>query len=456
MNVRNPLRAFASSRETVVHTLTRSIGLLRATAMVVGIIIGASIFVQPSEITRRVPSISGMLLVWLLAGILTLFGALICAELASAFPRTGGVYVFLKETFHPAAGFLWGWAMFWCMHSGIVAAIAVVTARYIGYFVPLNGTGTRIVAIAAIFVLSAVNYVGVRQGSAIQTFFTIVKVLAIGLMLIIVVALAPVRAGAPAAASYSIHEFLLALVAGLFAYGGWHMVTYVAEETREPQKTIPRSLMIGTLIVTLSYLGLNAAYVYVLPLDQVIHSERIAADVATALVGPRGAAAVSLLVIVSALGALGGVILAGPRVYFAMARDGLFFRSAGVPHPRYRTPYIAIVLQAVWASVLVATGTYRDLFTRVVYTEWMFFAALAVATFVLRRRPGYTPPYRTFGYPYVPILFIAATVLIVVNQIVAEPAGSAVGLLIVAAGLPVYALWTRTTSRKGITIDAGH
>lgn len=424
--------------------------------MVVGIIIGASIFVQPSEITRRVPSISGMLLVWLLAGILTLFGALICAELASAFPRTGGVYVFLKETFHPAAGFLWGWAMFWCMHSGIVAAIAVVTARYIGYFVPLSGTGTRIVAIAAIFALSAVNYVGVRQGSAIQTFFTIVKVLAIGLMLIIVVALAPVRAGAPAAASYSIHEFLLALVAGLFAYGGWHMVTYVAEETREPQKTIPRSLMIGTLIVTLSYLGLNAAYVYVLPLDQVIHSERIAADVATALVGPRGAAAVSLLVIVSALGALGGVILAGPRVYFAMARDGLFFQSAGVPHPRYRTPYIAIVLQAVWASVLVATGTYRELFTRVVYTEWMFFAALAVATFVLRRRPGYAPPYRTFGYPFVPILFIAATVLIVVNQIVAEPAGSAIGLLIVAAGLPVYALWTRTTSRKGTAIDAGH
>jgi APA family basic amino acid/polyamine antiporter len=428
------------------HTLTRSIGLLRATAMVVGIIIGASIFVQPSEITRRVPSLSGMLLVWLLSGVLTLFGALICAELASAFPRTGGVYVFLKETFHPAAGFLWGWAMFWCMHSGIVAAIAVVTARYIGFFVPLSGTGTRIVAIAAIFVLSAVNYVGVRQGSAIQTFFTIVKVLAIGLMLIIVVALAPVRAGAAAATSYSTHEFLLALVAGLFAYGGWHMVTYVAEETREPQKTIPRALMIGTLVVTLSYLGLNAAYVYVLPLDQVIHSERIAADVATTLVGPRGAAAVSLLVIVSALGALGGVILAGPRVYFAMARDGLFFRSVGVPHPRYRTPYIAIVLQAIWASVLVATGTYRDLFTRVVYTEWIFFAALAVATFVLRRRPDYAPIYRTFGYPYVPLLFIAATALIVINQIVAEPAGSAIGLLIVAAGLPVYALWTRTTS----------
>jgi len=423
--------------------------------MVAGIIIGASIFVQPSEITHRVPSISGMLLVWLLAGVLTLFGALICAELSSAFPRTGGVYVFLKETFHPAAGFLWGWAMFWCMHSGIVAAIAVVTARYIGFFVPLSSSGTRIVAIAAIFVLSAVNYVGVRQGSAIQTFFTVVKVLAIGFMLIIVVAMAPVRTGTVANNSYSTHEFLLALVAGLFAYGGWHMVTYVAEETREPQKTIPRALMIGVLIVTLSYLGLNAAYVYVLPLDQVIRSERIAADVATALVGSRGGAAVSILVIISALGALGGVILAGPRVYFAMARDGLFFRSAGVPHSRYNTPYIAIILQAIWSSFLVATGTYRDLFTRVVYTEWIFFAALAVATFVLRRRPGYAPAYRTFGYPYVPLLFIAATAFIVINQIAAEPVGSATGLLIVAAGLPVYALWARTTSRKGTAIDAG-
>lgn len=424
--------------------------------MVAGIIIGASIFVQPSEITRRVPTVSGMLLVWLLAGVLTLFGALICAELASAFPRTGGVYIFLKESFHPAAGFLWGWAMFWCMHSGIVAAIAVVTARYVGFFVPLSSNETRIVAIAAIFILSAINYVGVRQGSAVQTFFTIVKVLAIGLMLMIVMALAPARAVTAHVSAYSTHEFLLALVAGLFAYGGWHMVTYVAEETREPQKTIPRALMIGTLIVTLAYLGLNAAYTYVLPLDQVIRSERIAADVATALVGPRGAAAVSILVIVSALGALGGVILTGPRVYFAMAHDGLFFRSAGVPHPRYQTPYIAILLQAVWSSVLVATGTYRDLFTRVVYTEWIFFAALAVATFVLRRRSDYSPAYRTFGYPFVPLIFIAATALIVVNQIIAEPRNSAIGLLIVAAGLPVYALWTRITSRKGTAIDAGH
>src|SRR6185436_14334545 len=225
-----------------------------------------------------------------------------------------------------------------------------------------------------------------------------------------------------------------ALVAGLFTYGGWHMVTYVAEETREPQKLIPRALMLGTLTVTLCYIGLNAAYVHVLPLDQVLRSQRIAADVATVLAGPSGAAAVSLLVIVSADCALGGVILAGPRVYFAMARDGLFIRSFGEAHPRFLTPHRAILLQAVWSSVLVATGTYRQLFTRVIYTEWIFFALMAAALFELRRRADYAPGYRSFGYPYVPLLFIASALLIVANQIASEPLQSAVGLLLVGAG----------------------
>jgi APA family basic amino acid/polyamine antiporter len=302
-------------------------------------------------------------------------------------------------------------------------------------------------------VLSAINYVGVRQGSAVQTFFTIAKVLAIGAMLVVVVVFAPERASPPpSSASYSMRDVFLALAAGLFAYGGWHMVTYVAEETREPQKTIPRALMIGTLIVTLCYLGLNAAYVYVLPLEEVIRSQRIAADVATVLIGPVGAAAVSALVIVSAIGALGGVILAGPRVYFAMARDGLFFRSIGAVHPRFHTPHRALAVQAVFSCVLVATGTYRQLFTRVIYTEWIFFALMAAGLFVLRRRPDYVPQYRSFGYPYVPLLFIAASLAVVINQIASEPLESATGLLIVVAGLPVYLLWTR----KGATVDADH
>jgi APA family basic amino acid/polyamine antiporter len=413
--------------------------------MVVGIIIGASIFVQPSEITRRVPTIGAMLLVWLLAGLLTFFGALVCAELSSAFPKTGGVYVFLKETYSPAAGFLWGWAMFWSMHSGIVAAIAVVVARYVGFFVPLGDVGVRAVAIGAILVFSAINVLGVRQGSAVQTFFTVAKVVAIVMLLTMVALFAPHRAAMPShpATNPPLRDFVLAMVAGLFAYGGWHMVTYAAEETREPRTTIPRALVIGIGIVTLCYLGLNAAYVSVLPLDQVIHSQRIAADVATAVAGPRGAAAVSIVVIVSAIGALGGVILAGPRVYFAMARDGLLFRWIGVLHPRFQTPHIAITLQAIWASVLVATGSYRSLFTRVVYTEWIFFALMAAGLFILRRRPDYQPAYRTWGYPVVPILFIAFSALIVGNQIAAEPMDSAIGLLLVIAGLPVYYFWSK-------------
>jgi APA family basic amino acid/polyamine antiporter len=414
--------------------------------MVAGIIIGASIFVQPSEITRHVPAIGGMLLVWLLSGVLTFFGALVCAELASAFPRTGGVYVFLKETYSPAAGFLWGWAMFWCMHSGIVAAIAVVLARYVGFFVPLGDSGVRVVAIGAILILSIINVIGVQQGSAVQTFFTVAKVAAIVILLVMVVAFAPHKPPThlmQTTPATTLRDFVLAMVAGLFAYGGWHMVTYAAEETREPQKTIPRALVIGIAVVTLCYLGLNAAYVFVLPLDQVIHSQRIAADVATAVAGPRGAAAVSIVVIISALGALGGVILAGPRVYFAMARDGLLFRWIGAVHPRFQTPHIAIVLQAVWASMLVATGSYRSLFTRVVYTEWIFFALMAAGLFILRRRPAYAPSYRTWGYPLVPIIFIAASVVIVGIQIAAEPVESVTGLLLVLAGLPVYYFWSK-------------
>src|SRR6266550_8044524 len=250
-------------------TLTRTIGLTQATAMVVGTIVGSSIFVQPSEVSRAVPSLAGMLLVWIAAGALTWFGASICAELSSAFPQTGGVYVFLRRLFSPAAGFLWGWAMFWSMHSGIIAAIAVVFARYVGYFVPLGDTGIRLVAIGAILVLSGINYLGVKQGSTLQTIFTLGKVFAIVAILVLVVVLGSAgTAAAPAAAGQeiSVAKFALAIGAGLFAFGGWHMVTYTAEETRNPERTIPLALVVGVLTVTACYLALNVAYFYALPL----------------------------------------------------------------------------------------------------------------------------------------------------------------------------------------------
>jgi APA family basic amino acid/polyamine antiporter len=418
--------------------------------MVVGIIVGASIFVQPAEINRHVPSIPGVLSVWIAAGILTLCGSLVCAELSSAFPRTGGVYVFLKETLSPACGFLWGWAMFWSAHSGIVAATSVILARYIAFFIPLDDFGIRAAAIAGILVLSFINYLGVRQGSLLQTIVTTAKVAAIVVLLAMVAAFgSPGPKGTPPAAPVagappiSFGEFVLAIGAALFAFGGWHMVTYTAGETRNPEKTIPRALLIGSLVVTTCYVALNAAYLYLLPMDRVTSSTRVAADAAYALAGARGAAAISALVILSAAGVLNGVILAGPRTYFAMADEGLAFRWLAGIHPRFHTPYRAILIQALWSSVLVATGTYRALFTRVIYTEWLFFALMTIGLVRLHGRAGYSPPYRAWGYPLVPLAFIGAAILVAVIQIAADPLQAATGLALVVLGLPVYYLWVR-------------
>jgi len=465
-----PAAAPAPAHPAAESGLRRAMGLREATAMVVGTIIGASIFVQPSEITGSVPSIAGILLVWLASGVLSLFGALVCAELASIYTRSGGVYIYLREAYSPAVGFLWGWAMFWTMHSGIIAAVAVVFARYVGYFVPLGDAGIKATAIAAIVALSAINLLGVKQGSTLQTWFTIGKLAAIALV---------VGAGwllgsrldahfVPSAtgADVSPAGFFTALIAGLFAFGGWHMVTYNAEETHDPRRTIPRALLWGVLIVTACYIALNTVYLYVLPLDTVAASKRVAADAADAVLGSGGGALMSGLVIFSTFGGLAGIILAGPRVYYAMAQDGLLFRAFARTHPRYRTPHLAIALQAVWSSLLVATGTYRALFTRVVFTEWIFFALLAAGLILLRRRStglqpvlgaqasggtGYpacapSPDYRIWGYPFVPLIFIISCAAIVASHIYANPRDAAIGLALVLAGLPVYFIWARRST----------
>ena len=422
-------------------------GLRHALAMVVGIILGASIFIQASEITRLVPNTRIVMLAWLAAGALTLCGALVCAELSAAFPQTGGVYVFLHRVFSPALGFLWGWAMFWSIHSGIIAAIAVILARYLAYFVPLGETAIRSMAIAAILLLSGINYLGVRLGGAVQLVLTTAKVLAV----ILLVALlfwfgGPVRHALPPEApmpSTSLGVFGLAIAAGLFAFGGWHMVTYSSGETLDPEHTIPRALLWGTLIVTACYMLLNAAYYYVLPLNRVAQSTRIAADAMEQVLGPRAAGAIAALVVLSALGALNGIILAGPRVYYAMAQDGLAFKWMGAVHPVRQTPHLAIAAQAIWSCVLVATNSYRALFTRVVYTEWFFFALLAVGLFVLRRRAAYKPSVLKRGYQPVALLFIVASLGIAVNQCLANSRNAILGLGLLLLGLPVYFVWSK-------------
>ena len=427
------------------ETLRRTIGPVQATAMVVGTIIGASIFVQPSAVTSAVPAVAGIFAVWIVAGLLTLVGSLMAAELASAFPRTGGVYVYLREAFGPSVGFLWGWAMFWTMHTGIIAAIAMVFARYLAVLVPLSDTGQRVAAIAAVLLLSIVNYTGVKAASLLQTAFTIAKLFAIAVVIVIAFSLGP-RAPVPSpagAGAVSVSGFLLAVAAGLFAYGGWHMVTFAAGETVEPRRTIPRALAAGVLIVTACYVLLNAAYLHLLPLRTVIRSTRVAADAADAVLGAGGAVFMSALVVVSTFGALSGIVLAGPRAYLSMAEDGLLFRWIATVHPTFRTPHRAVVLQAAWATILLATGSYGVLVARVIYTEWIFFALLAVGVVVLRRRADYAPTYRVPWSPLLPLAFTFVSVLVVLNQIAAQPLESATGLLLVLAGWPVYRLWTR-------------
>lgn len=448
---RSPLATPACAAQLCRAMLSRSITPLHATALVVGIIIGASIFVQPSVITGAVPTVAGVYAVWIVSGILTLFGALIAAELASAYPHAGGVYVFLREAFSPAVAFLWGWAMFWTMHTGIIAVISMVFARYVSFFIPVGDAGLRVLATAAIIALTAVNYVGVRQGSLVQTTLTILKVGAVAAIIVVAFTLGPrnglqpsalpgIQPQAAPAAPFTFSQFPLAVVAGLFAFGGWHMVTYAAEETREPERTIPRALVLGVLIVTACYITLNAAYFHVLSPVKIATSTRVAADAADAVLGMGGAAFMSVVVVVSTFGALNGVILSGPRAYLAMARDGLLVSWAAAIHPRFHTPHRAILLQGAWAVVLVSTGTYRALFTRVVYTEWIFFALMAWGLMRLRGRPDYTPAYRVWGYPIVPIVFIVCSAYIVINQAVADAANATTGLAFVAAGLPIY-LW---------------
>ena len=283
------------------NELARSLRLPHVTALVAGTIIGATIFVQASDIAALVPSIPIILLTWTISGLLALFGALVCAELASAFPRAGGVYVFLQEEYHPLLGFLWGWTMFWIMHTGVIAVLAMVCARYTAFFVPVGDRGTRLIAVGTILVISAINYVGVRFGSTVQALFTAGKLAAIALLVVAGLAFgshAPMHLQHPAVSTSAVQQsvtvtgFLLALIAGVFTFGGWQNVTYLAEETIEPERTIPLGLVLGIAIVTISYVALNGVYFHLLPLDRIVASQRVAADAAVSVIGTGGGAVI--------------------------------------------------------------------------------------------------------------------------------------------------------------------
>jgi basic amino acid/polyamine antiporter, APA family len=450
--------------------LIRGLGLLDATLLVVGSVIGSGIFFAPSIMAGYLQSPALLVGLWLVGGLLTLAGALSYGELAAAMPRAGGQYVFLKEAFSPLFGFLYGWTLLVAINTGFVAAVAVAFAKTLGFFVPVVGeqhllatafglrfTTAQAVALLVIAVLTWLNVTGLRTGAAVQNTFTTAKLAALAAL--VVFALLTLRGSSAhfrpvaslALGPEGLRLGLFAALAGamskaLFSYDAWTSVTFAAEEVKEPERNLPRSLVLGTLLIMAAYTATVVAYLYVVPIGEMarVTENRIATEAALRIMGPAGAAFVALAVLVSTFGCVNGLTLSGARVVFAMARDGLFFRSAAGVHPRYRTPATALLLQALVASALTLSGTYSDLLTLSAFASLAFNVLTVVGLFVLRRRqPGLQRPYRVWAYPVVPLLYLAIALFFLVYMPVADPRNTGLGLLLTATGLPAYFLWRR-------------
>ena len=429
--------------------LIRALGLWETTAIVMGIMIGSAIFIVPAEMTREVGSERAALGVWIISGILSLFGALSFAELASMFPQAGGQYVYLREAYGHLVSFLCGWTFFLAVQSGGISTVAVGFGQYLADFFPINPVQQKLAGSLAIVVLTAINYRGVREAGWVQSVLTGAKVgamvalVALGFALVHGPVGGAVKLPTPAGWGF-LSSFGVAMVAALWAYDGWNNGTFAADEVKSPERNIPLGLMLGTGAVVVIYILVNLVYYHVLPLVTVAHSPRVAAEAGTHLFGRSGAHWVSLAIIVAMLGCVNGMILAGARVYYAMARDGLFFRWCGNVHPRFHTPHLSLLFQAAWAILLVLLGTYEQLFTFVIFAGWIFYALAALGVIILRHtRPNLPRPYRVSGYPLVPAIFVLAAAVFILNTILARPFESGIGAGIVALGIPAYLLWKR-------------
>ena len=429
--------------------LLRALGLWPAVSIVIGVMIGSAIFIVPAEITREVGNARWAHLVWIVSGLLSLFGALTFAELAAMLPQAGGQYVYLREAYGPLVSFLCGWAFFLAVQSGSISTVAVGFARYLGDVIAISPGEQKAAAAAAIVALTAINIRGVEKGGFVQSLLTGLKVAAMVALVILGYALGRGHAGgsaslaAPSGAGF-VSSFGVAMVAALWAYDGWNNVTFAAGEVKRPERNVPMALILGTSCVIALYLALNLVYYRVLRLPEIAGSPRVAADAAAKIFGHSGSHVVTFAIMMAMLGSVNGMVLAGARVYYAMARDGLFFRWCGRVHPRFRTPHLALALQAGWALCLVLLGSYEQLFTYVIFAAWVFYALTAFAVIVLRRkRPDLPRPYRVFGYPLVPVIFVLAAAWIIVNTLMEKPAEAGWGSLIVALGVPVYFLWKR-------------
>ncbi|HEY2809694.1 MAG TPA: amino acid permease [Steroidobacteraceae bacterium] len=429
--------------------MPRSVGLLQTVAVSVGITIGSGIFRVPATVAGQLGAPGPILLCWILGGIIALCGALTVAELAGALPRSGGIFAYLLEAYGPLPAFLFGWTELVVIRASALGAIATIFAEYLGYFVHLGATQVRYVAAAAIIVIGAINYLGVQRAAVLQSATTVLKyaaLLALGLLAF------TARGGSVAhftpawPAGVSLSLLATALIPVLWTYDGWADPATMAGEIADPQRTLPRALIAGALCVTLVYLVVNVGFLFALPAGQMAGSHLIASSVASriALLGTAGTAAIACAVVLSAFSSLNASMMTGSRVFFAMADRGLFFRGVAHISPRFDSPSIAIWLATVLGVAYVLANDFAQLADKFILGIWPFYALTVAAVFVLRRkRPDLPRPYRVWGYPLVPAIFLLASVFMVVNALVTDPRDTGVTFLIIVAGVPVYLLWVR-------------
>ena len=444
--------------------LDRQLDLFDSTMMVVGIVIGSGIFMTTGLMADALPSASLILIVWLLGGLQMLAGALTYAELGAAMPKAGGQYVYLREAYGSLPAFLFGWVAFIAYLTGTNAAIAVAVAEHLGSFYPsisnhnivigfdyFSISGGQIFAISLILILSFINYLGILFGKWIQNVFTILK---IGSILFFALAGLFISTGnhidfSINPTSMSIGSILtgmgIALVAVTWTVGGWEYVTFAAGEIKNPKKTLPLALIIGTALILVLYIMINIAYLKVLPMDSLIGELKVGEATAKSLYGPGIAGAFVVVVIISMFGSLNGNILVGPRISYAMAKDKLFFSKAADVHPKFHTPGNAIMIQGLWASVLALSGTFEEIITLVVFVNFMMWIAASSTVFVLRKKqPELERPYKVWGYPYVPAFFIIFSSAIMINTFFESPQQSLMGIGLTLLGIPAYLYWKKS------------
>lgn len=432
--------------------LAPRLGVWSTAAILIGVTIGSGIFRVPSVAAAETGAVGATYLLWIVGGLVALFGALTMAELAAMYPRAGGIYVFLREAYGPGVAFLFGWTRLLVIQPAVIGAIALICAAYVNAFVPLTDGQTRLLAAAIILVLAAANYRSLGWGAWVQNVSTVAKVVAL-LLLALAIFVFGDPAGGAFAGALSLSPltwggFGIALLAVMWTYDGWVDATYVAEEVRDPGRTLPLALAGGVLAVIAVYLVVNTAYLLALPMDDMAASELVAADAAMRVFGPVGASLVAALVILSTFGALNGVTMTGPRVFFAMARDDLFFPPVAAVHPRFGTPNVAIALAALLGIGYVSVRTFEQLAEAFVLGIWPFYVLCVIAVFLLRRRrPDAPRPYLTWGYPWVPGLFLLASLGMLGNALARQPASTLLGFGIILSGVPVYHTWMRLRRR---------